>query len=750
MPEPATDEAPGPGSHRRIVARWAGGVATGGAALPRTTVRVRADDAAALDGRVGEVRTRHAGARAGAADEALSNVPPAPEVEAPPTPPPGNPVPEHTARIVELSNRRLPNETPPALVRSLVRALPDLATPVAAGETAPAGANVGGSLPTLGDEPVAPDLFQVLTTPGARELAALPEGGAPGSPAAAEAKRVEYALAMLSRTAAPEGRSEPGERVISPDRGPVPAPPLPPALQAPVGQVVARLLAQAGEATTEGLNTLRRRAYTGGVLLREFPDIGSELSQELGTLMDTELREIAAAANVSAEQLAGMVSERQRELNASAVDASAEAASEGQAAADAVADEGQRTMDAIEGAADQAEEETLRRQEAASGGADPAVIRARRDRTVAWIREHVTTQTTNYQQAGDRRARELTQVRTSQTNAYRALVQREQYQVLTPQPPLRPARDPNDRARESRLADLVNLLRVWGDERVTAVTEAIRLKLAATTERTRTHRSEIEAAGSAGIEAARVWAEDRELEGQSWWTRMLTRIRRWLSESNQLTEQWQVRRTTENRNAVANDLLLIDAARARLARRRDARRAAGRRGARRTATRAAPTVLCRRPRCQPARHRRPPAARQRGPGPPGARAPGVRRRTGGHPGGRGRLRHGRGLDRVAAPAAAASMRRTSRRSCTLRWTRSAPTRGASTPACAACRACAARWCASSTTPCSESDLDSDFESELSGDELRRAQAGIEGQTARADAIGLHDAIAGWAPTRRPS
>lgn len=743
VPEPATDEAPGPGSHRRIVARWAGGVATGGAALPRTTVRVRADEAAALDGRVGEVRTRHAGAREGVAGEALSNVPPAPEVEAPPTPPPGNPVPEHTSRIVELSNRRLPDETPPALVRSEVRALPDLATPVAAGETAPAGANVGGNLPTLGDVPVEPDLFQVLTTPGARELAALPEGGAPGSPAAAEARRVEDALAMLTRTAEPEGRNEPGERVISPDRGPVPAPPLPPALQAPVGQVVARLLAQAGEATTEGLNTLRRRAYTGGVLLREFPDIGSELSQELGTLMDTELREIAAAANVSAEQLAGMVSERQRELNASAADASAEAASDGQAAADAVADEGQRTMDAIEGAADQAEEETLRRQEAASGGADPAVIRARRDRTVAWIREHVTTQTTNYQQAGDRRARELTQVRTSQTNAYRALVQREQYQVLTPQPPVRPARDPNDRVRESRLADLVNLLRVWGDERVTAVTEAIRLKLAATTERTRTHRTQIEAAGSAGIEAARVWAEDRELEGQSWWTRMLTRIRRWLSESNQLTEQWHVRRTTENRNAVANDLVLIDAARARLAE-----------GVTQDELLADETLSEQQRELLQQFFAAGPDAN-----PLDIAAHRLRDNVAlGHldrarqvfedelvatPVGEGDFDTVEKLNQVAraggggfdAAHIAQELHAAMDQIGTDEARIYASLRGLSRLRGAVVR--------KQYYAMFGSDLDSDFESELSGDELERAQAGIEGQTARADAIGLHDAIAGW-------
>jgi len=369
---------------------------------------------------------------------------------------------------------------------------------------------------------------------------------------------------MLTRSAAPEPRSLPGERVIAPDRGPQRMPPLPAALQLPVAEVVARLLAQGPQATRDALTTLRRSAYPGGVLATQFPEIGSGLGAELGTLMDSELREIAGAADVSAGQLSALVAERRRVLSASTTAASAAATDQGQAAADAVAAEGQRTMDSIAGAADQADEESLRRQEAASGGADPEAIRQRRDRTLAWIREQVTTQTTHYQLAGERRGADLERVRASQTDAYRALVQREQYQVLTPRPPLRPARDPNDSAREASLADLVNALRLWGEARVSAVNDTMRVKLTATTATTRSHRSDIEAAGDAGIEAARAWAEDRELAGQSWWTRVTTRLRRWIGESRQLQSQWRVRRTQASRDAVALDLQLVNAARAQL------------------------------------------------------------------------------------------------------------------------------------------------------------------------------------------
>ncbi len=743
MPEPtAAVETPGPGAHRRIVARWTAGVTAGATALPRAPVHPRAAAAAALDDGVAGARARHAATRAGLADEALSQVPPGPDVEDAPSLPTGNPVPEHTARITVLSDLRLPDDSPPELVRSLPHNFPDLQPPVPDTQVAPPGGRFGGNLPALGDTPVAPDLFQVLTTPGARALAELPPGGAAGSRAAGEAARVTEALAMLTRTAEPEDRSAAGERVITPDTGPAPVPPLPAALQAPVGQVVARVLARVGPAAAEALVALRREAYPDGVLAAQFPAIGSALAGELAPIMENELREIAVAAQVSGAELAAMVEERQHELAASADAAAAAAVSAGSAAAEAVADEGQRTMDRIEGAADEAEEETLRRQEVVGGGADPALIHARRDRTVAWIREHVTTQTTRYQQAGDRRAGELVQVRGSQTNAYRALVQREQYQVLTPQPPLRDARDPNNVERERGLADMVNVLRIWGDERVAAVTEAIRAKLASTSALTASRRSEIEAAGSAGIEAARAWAEERELQGQGWWARMAARFQRWLGESNRLTEQWHVRRSTETRDAVAADLQLIDAARASLAE-----------GVARDTLLADERLTAQQQRLLRAFFEAGPDAN-----PLDIAADSLRDNVA-----LGHLERARQVfeaELTAMPVEADDMDTVQRLSAVLRA-------GSGFDAVQVARELHAAMDQMGTdedrlfaslrglTPLRgavvrkvylamfHSSLDFDLVDDLSGDELERALAGLEGRGARADAIALHDAIAGW-------
>ena len=536
----------GGGSPRGIVRRWQSGVGTAGAKVPRPKVVVPADQEAQLKGKAAALQAHNEEVRAELAGEALANVPAAPEVEDAPPPPAQDPVPEHSKAILDLSHRRLPDQVPPALESS----------PVQDVETVP----IGGNPPRLDEEPVSPDLFNVLTTVKGLENARLI---GPDGQLVPEARNAREALEQLSRTGKPEPKAGRGEPVIAPDRGPQPMQPLPEELQVPVGQVVARLLANLDQSATGVLNSLRAQAYPGGALLQNFPEIGAKLGEEVRLGLDTGLREIAAAANVSAKQLEGMIADRQRELAESGREARHGATETGETAAATAAEEGRKSMDAVAGAAAQAEEETLRRQEAASGSADPAVINRRRDLTVRWMRDHVTTQITHYQEAGDRRDRELKEARESQANAYVSLAQREQYQVLTPNPP-RKERQAENVDRENSLADTAALFRVWGEAQVARIGKLFGAMLKQATALTKNNRAEIEAAGTAGIEAARRWAEDKVLEGQSWWDRFVARVKRWLGQADQLNEQWRVRRTGQMRNAVATDIHVIETARQKL------------------------------------------------------------------------------------------------------------------------------------------------------------------------------------------
>ena len=533
---------------RSIVQRWQQGVRTAGKALPGVKVTINTEARADLHNYAGTAGRRNEATRKDLSKEVLATAKPAPvPAEPPPAPPPSNPVPELTQRILDKSGLKLPDQTPPTLAKSEVLVV----------ENVP----VGGTTPQIGDTPVASDVFQILITPQAEALLT----PAPGTEESPEQKKLRETRAKL--TAAPEvaDRQGRGPQTIAPDTGPKPMPALPESLQAPVGKVVARLLAEVDATTAGVLDSLRDFAYPGGALKKNFPESGKDMTDGLKTAVTTDLREIALAANIAAADLDTMIKARKDELSASAKTSADIANAEGKAATDKTATDSQKTLDAIDGAAKVADEDTLRRQEAAGGATDPAEVNRRRDLTVSWIREHVTTQITAYQQSGDERTQSFKKVQAEQLGAYGALVQREQYQVMTPVPPTRSARDLKDLPREARLADFAVTIRAWGDDQAKKVTEAIRLMTKSVTDTTQTHRTDIQSVGSLGIEATRQWAEDRILSGQSWWTRFMSRIRRWISESHDASEQWRVRRTQVQRDTLALDMQAIAMAQARIA-----------------------------------------------------------------------------------------------------------------------------------------------------------------------------------------
>lgn len=543
-PAPASGEAEGP-SPGAIVRRWQGQVRATGAAIPPPDVKVPQEGAARLAKLGAGAQKRNAAARDGMTRDAIETVPKPPEIDTtPPAPPPPNPVPEHTQKVLAASGKHLPDQQSIALNASPEREIE--------------GQKIGGTMPPLGVRPVDPDLFQVLITPAAKTLAQLPPGASAedvkNQKETPEQRRVRMALETLTRTGDAPDRKGRGPQVIAPDIGPFKAEGTTPENRARIGELVARLMANTRASATDILVRLRKNAFAREALFKNFPDIGAEMLDGLETALTGDLRDIADAAGISGAELDEMVAKRRKELDEAKTKAAATVGKQAEETRKTVAEEGQKTSDAIAGAAEAAEEETLRRQTAVAGENDPGVVHARRDRIVAWFREHVTTQITHYQRAGDKRQAELTTARGEQQDAYRTLAQREIYQVMTPAPP-RAERNQADRPREQALADMSVQIRLWSDQQIKAATEHFRKALALAAATTDSNRKAIEGAGSAGIEAARHWAEEKILAGKSWWERFVARIRRWLSQAKDVNEQWRVRRGRENAKAIADDLL---------------------------------------------------------------------------------------------------------------------------------------------------------------------------------------------------
>src|SRR5262249_9759231 len=139
-----------------IVQRWRQGVLSAGAAVPVPRVSVSRTSSGALDKAKAAAKAKGEQTRGALGNEATANLPPTPQVDNPPSPPPSNPIPRETQATTTASGKRLTNQFPPLLIPSPQHEIEE--------------GKVGGSLPRLDQKPIPPDLFNVLITPGAFAL----------------------------------------------------------------------------------------------------------------------------------------------------------------------------------------------------------------------------------------------------------------------------------------------------------------------------------------------------------------------------------------------------------------------------------------------------------------------------------------------------------------------------------------------------------------------------------------------------
>ncbi|MCK5218064.1 hypothetical protein KAR10_00995, partial [bacterium] len=121
-----------------------------------------------------------------------------------------------------------------------------------------------------------------------------------------------------------------------------------------------------------------------------------------------------------------------------------------------------------------------------------------------------------------------------------------------------PQREQANQERERHFQDLAASVRAWTRQRIENVQNMIRGFKRTTTQTIRRYRSTIETAGTNAIRAARNWAEDRKLQGRSWWERIVATLSRWFSNSQEVNEQWEVRRTQQTRDGIASDLTIVN------------------------------------------------------------------------------------------------------------------------------------------------------------------------------------------------
>lgn len=396
--EPDTADAAalgaGPPQGGPDLAEWRSRVAarSGTISAPRLARSAAGGPAVAARGR--GLRQSRSGRRDAIPEEADQAVSPSPEGHEPPAAPPDDPVPEATALV----DREVGHELDPAT-------MPDLAA-------SPRGTQALVRDPLARRaEPEAPPAERTESVPPGRQ--GQPE---PTPQDAATVERIEEAA--QSPVPEPVPGTAVGatiEDTPAPERPPLPPrSPVRNIMQA----VIARLLANPRSQAQPIVDAARNNAYPNEVLRRTYQDIGNDRLDGLTEALTTNLRLIATDAGIAAEDLDATVAAEQARVEAAAGAATDVIGGEAAAESEALAAESGEEVAEVEAAEDAQGEHATAVVQATAGEGSPEVIDARADAQVRRLNRRVANLRFDYGQAKDRRHTALDRARALQSQAY--------------------------------------------------------------------------------------------------------------------------------------------------------------------------------------------------------------------------------------------------------------------------------------------------------------------------------------------
>jgi hypothetical protein len=394
---------------------WRAQVAAATESIPQPDAGDAAAATAPIAQAGSQAAARHQAEAAAVPAEGQAQLPPQQE-PVPATPPDPGPVPEAARLVDEAAARTLDPQSPPDF------------------EASPQG-----FMPVMGQNPVSPDVLRrLIDTPPALV----------SDPADPERTRLEeMRLALLEPQLTDEQAS--GRATPVADQRPPPEPALPAETAVDIGRVLAHLLADPQAEARQMLGRVRQ-GYAGGALQAEMPTLGDDdLAPALATELERQVRGIAAEAGVAADALQSAVADRQSVLEERRRVAEAEVSSTTQLYSEQVQSAGQGELDAVAGTRAQLDAAATQAESAAQA-ADPEAIGRQRDRLIDDVTARAASGATQLRQAGERRQGELDRAVTGQASAYRAAAQQDELKLRTQAPADRTAAQTEDLVAASR------------------------------------------------------------------------------------------------------------------------------------------------------------------------------------------------------------------------------------------------------------------------------------------------------------
>jgi hypothetical protein len=359
---------------------WRSGVAKRVAAVPPPQPPSMPQLAVAMQKAASGSQERSAATKEKAPADAKAALPATPEVDAPVQPQP-NPVPEAVNLVKAKSDRKLTNQTLPVLQNPPARP--------------------GGKPPQRFGPPVLPAEYRTALVPASE---------AAGEPKAAQTPDQKKAEAIRERARkGPENAEREGaaEALVLVDEGaPQPAP-IPPSSKSDIAGVIAIIIAGVEKDARDIVERAQDEAYPNKALVDAFPRFVTELAPDVEQALRTQMEEIREQSGISKEELDQKIADRRAELEKIQQASQGENKDNASANSEAIQKTGQEALDAQAGARSSAEEFIEQQQEAASGSVDPEVIRSKSKRLKRDLSLQVSRQVVQYTQAGERRTKAL-------------------------------------------------------------------------------------------------------------------------------------------------------------------------------------------------------------------------------------------------------------------------------------------------------------------------------------------------------
>jgi hypothetical protein len=340
-----------------------------------------------------------AGPRNAIRSDAEAAAPKPPEPEKPLPAPPPEPVPGATTLVEETAGRRLSPAT-----------LPDL-------QPSPRGTQ-----PTIADPAAQPKADEAERQAPSEKS----DAGRTSSESAPEDEAVCRSVEEAAGTSIADLTPGSAEGATIEDIPPPTPPPLPLPVTNIMREVIARLLANPREQAEPIITGARQKAYPNAVLETVYPQIGSDRLDGISQALTDQLRLIAEQAGVAGADLDAALARRQEEVARQAADAQGAATEAGNAEKDKVSAESDVEVGEVQAAAQGIKEHADAVTAAAAGEGSPALINAQRDSQIAKINQRAGAIRVEYEQAKGRRTQALDRAQRLQEMAYDRVSQDDQ------------------------------------------------------------------------------------------------------------------------------------------------------------------------------------------------------------------------------------------------------------------------------------------------------------------------------------